>query len=113
MVRITNGVKEISVPEGAVKVYKNMGFRIVGEKNISHNKQNNVKGEDINKNKEQDKTIFLEGLLEKPISQWNQEEVKEFAAAKGYDVSNAKSLKEARNIIKKALEEEEKATIEA
>ena len=106
MVRITNGVKEISVPEGAVKVYKNMGFRIVGEKSVSQPKVKKVE-------EKKNDSISLEVILEKPISQWNQEEVKEFAAAKGYDVSNAKSLKEARNIIKKALEEEEKATIEA
>ena len=107
MVKITNGIEEISVTEGAVKIYKNMGFRPVGERPVSQPKVKKVE------EKKKNNSISLEGLLEKPISQWNQEEVKEFAAAKGYDVSSAKSLKEAKNIIKKALEEEEKAIVEA
>lgn len=108
MVKVTNGIETFTIPEGAMAVYKNMGFRKVGENKIT-NKEKPVKAE---KPKENNKSI-LEEIEEKPISQWNQEEVKEFAAAKGYDVSEAKSLKQAKAIIKKALEEEEKELVEA
>lgn len=111
MVKVTNGIETFTIPEGAMAVYKNMGFRKVGE-NKTTNKEKPVKPVKAEKPKENNKSI-LEEIEEKPISQWNQEEVKEFAAAKGYDVSEAKSLKQAKAIIKKALEEEEKELVEA
>lgn len=106
MLTITNGVETFVVPEGAAKIYKNMGFRPVGGTSTTveepvHNKANEVVGDNI-----------YDDLLSKPISQWNQDEVKEFAAAKGYDVSEAKSLKQAKAIIKDALDAEERALAE-
>jgi hypothetical protein len=55
----------------------------------------------------------FEELLEKPISQWNKMEVKDFAAAKGIDIHGTKNANEAKEIIKKYLEEEAKKAAEA
>lgn len=107
MVKVTNGIETFTIPEGAMAVYKNMGFRLVGGETPVE------KPAKVEKVKEPKKKNTLEEIEEKPISQWNQEEVKEFAAAKGYDVSGAKSLKQAKAIIKRALEEEEKELVEA
>ena len=111
MVKVTNGIDTISIPEGAVKVYKNMGFRPVGGKATKEVEP--VVVEQLTSEESTEVGIdYIEELLQKPISQWNQDEVKEFAAAKGYDVSGAKSLKQAKAIIKDALDEEEKAEVE-
>ena len=107
MVNVTNGIETFAIPEGAVKVYKNMGFKPIGVKSTFKAEQT-----PIDKLTEETEAGAFEDLLSKPISQWNQNEVKEFAAAKGYDVSGAKSLKQAKAIIKEALEEEEKILVE-
>lgn len=51
---------------------------------------------------------YAKELLEKPISQWTPEEIKEFARIKGIDTSAAKKVSEARTIVKKFLEEQNK-----
>lgn len=110
MVELTNGVDTFTVPEGAVGVYKNMGFRpIGGTPDLKH--VDNIKNDGELDGEQVDSTGdgYFDELLSKPISQWNQDEIKEFAAAKGYDVSEAKSLKQARAIIKDALDAESMA----
>ena len=109
MVELTNGVETFTVPEGAVGVYKNMGFRpVTGTPDLKH--VDNVENDGF-EDEPVDSTgdSYFDELLSKPISQWNQDEIKEFAAAKGYDVSEAKSLKQARQIIKSALDAESMA----
>ena len=108
MVEITNGIETFTIPEGAVNVYKNMGFSTIGDKS---KKVVKTEAPVIEQNEESNDIDFDE-LLTRPVSQWNQEEIKEFAAAKGIDVSNARSLKQARTIIKEALDAEEKALVE-
>ena len=49
---------------------------------------------------------YIEELMEKPISQWNKEEVKTYASLKNVDISNTKNIGEARNIIKQSIDEE-------
>jgi hypothetical protein len=44
--------------------------------------------------------IFVEEILEKPISQWNKEEIKRFAAINEIDISGTKNANEAKEIIK-------------
>lgn len=103
MVSITNGVETFTVPEGAVKIYGSMGFRPLSGYNKTTHKMKTMSAENV-----QSDDGEFDDILSKPISQWNQIEVKEFAAAKGLDVSGAKSLKEAKAIIKDALDEEAK-----
>ena len=45
----------------------------------------------------------MDEVQEKPISQWNKEEVKRFAALKNIDISGTKNAGEAKNIIKEFL----------
>ena len=107
MVKVTNGIETFTIPEGAVKVYGNMGFKPIGGKHVSKPKN------ETKSNTDEAGEDGFKDLLSKPISQWNQDEVKEFAAAKGYDVSGAKSLKQAKAIIKEALDFEEQTLAEA
>lgn len=51
---------------------------------------------------------YIEELLEKPLSQWSNEEVKEFVRIKGIDTSGAQKVSQVRAIIKTYLEEQNK-----
>ena len=55
---------------------------------------------------EADEEAYIEELMEKPISQWNKEEVKTYASLKNVDISNTKNIGEARNIIKQSIDKE-------
>ena len=99
LVRITNGVDTISVLPGAFKsIYKGLGYYIVeGQK-----PQENSKPQ-----KQQEEHDEFEELLEKPITQWSKNEIKQFAKEKGIDISGASNATEAKEIIKAYLEENE------
>ena len=60
----------------------------------------NLDDEDKKTNEE----AYIEELMEKPISQWNKEEVKTYASLKNIDISNTKNIGEARNIIKQSID---------
>ena len=54
---------------------------------------------------------FVEDILEKPLSQWTPDELKKFAEIKNIDTSEAKKVSQARAIIKKYLEEQQKKQV--
>lgn len=96
-VNITNGVNTFNVSEGAyTSIFKNQGYTIVEdeEKEIESNDEE----------MKADETDDFEELLEKPISQWTKQEIKDFASANGIDISGTKSATEAKEIIKQFLE---------
>lgn len=119
MVTLTNGIKMIRVPSGAVGIYKNAGFHVLSESELK-DKQEEFEEEyitprvfnkiDSHSNKNEDSKnedlIFVEELLEKPLSQWTNEEVKDFVRIKGIDTSGAQKVSQVRGIIKNYLEEE-------
>ena len=102
MVKITNGVDVFEVTRGAFDgIYSHQGFRVVNEKtDTKQNQQENITPE-----KSEDE-VFVEEVLEKPISQWNKEQVKRFAAIKGIDISGTKNANEAKEIIKSFIDGE-------
>lgn len=124
MVEITNGKKTFRVPAGSVEVYKGMGFRVVkkGSEPISSPVEKEpveeTGGEEDNGSVEEDdkesgvdasdEEKFVSELLEKPISQWTNDEVKEFVRIKDIDTSGAQKVSQVRGIIKSYLEEQSK-----
>ena len=99
MVKITNGVNVFEVTRGAFDgIYSRQGYRLVNEKA-------EVKAPEALAKKSED-DIFVEEILEKPISQWNKEEVKRFAAIKEIDISGTKNASEAKEIIKSFIDGE-------
>ena len=99
MVRITNGVNVFEVTKGAFDgIYSRQGYRLVDEKA----EVNAPKAPDALEKSEDD--IFVEEILEKPISQWNKEEVKRFAVIKEIDISGTKNANEAKEIIKSFID---------
>ena len=141
MVYITNGETTSKVPYSAfVAQYKKLGFRIVadeveGEKvpsdrGTTEDVQNgtetsaegnapeeaeDVDGTDVENEdedeQEADEAAFVEDILEKPLSQWSTEELKEFVRIKNIDTAGAKKTSEVRSLVKKYLEEQEKASV--
>lgn len=136
MVRITNGETTSRVPYSAyISYFKNIGFVIEGEeptspkattpKKVEEQPKVEEKVEDESETTDEveddyeaeedeeaaDNEAFVEDILEKPISQWTQDELKKFAEIKNVDTSKAKKVSEARAIIKKYLEEQAKAQV--
>lgn len=101
MVKITNGVNVFEVTCGAFDgIYSRQGYHLADE-----DKMADASAEPIIPEKSEDE-IFVEEILEKPISQWNKEEVKRFAAIKEIDISGTKNANEAKEIIKSFIDGE-------
>lgn len=101
MVKITNGVNVFEVTRGAFDgIYSRQGYKLVDEKAEVKTPEAPAAPE-----KSED-DIFVEEILEKPISQWNKEEVKRFAAIKEIDISGTKNANEAKEIIKSFIDGE-------
>lgn len=125
MVKISNGEVTQIVSRGAFDTqYKRLGFQIVEDNKVAEVKkaaeekkpESQVPDDDDFDADVADDTEDgddFEELLEKPISQWNKTEVKDFAAAKGIDIHGTKNANEAKEIIKKYLDDEAKKAAEA
>lgn len=104
MVKITNGVNVFEVTRGAFDgIYSRQGYAIMNEKAAKDAKT--PEAHKILEKTEDD--IFVEEILEKPISQWNKDEVKRFAGIKEIDITGTKNANEAKAIIKSFLEAQE------
>lgn len=125
MVRISNGRQTVEVTKGAFEnVYKNLGFYEVGvttaepvhqhqqtpptpptqETETSNEDQDG--GEENNEG--EGEPLDIEALLEKPLSQWTPEELKEFVSVKGIDTTGATKVSQVRKIVKAYLDEQAK-----
>ena len=127
MVKISNGEVTQIVSRGAFDTqYKRLGFQIVEDNKATEVKKEVKKAAEEKKSESQvpddddfdadaadDTEDDFEELLEKPISQWNKTEVKDFAAAKGIDIHGTKNANEAKEIIKKYLDDDAKKAAEA
>lgn len=128
MVKISNGEVTQIVSRGAFDTqYKRLGFQIVGDNQAVEAKKEVKKAVEEKKSEahvpdddfdadvadDTEDGDDFEELLEKPISQWNKTEVKDFAAAKGIDIHGTKNANEAKEIIKKYLDDEAKKAAEA
>ncbi len=128
MIEITNGEVTSKVPYTAYESqYKKLGFRPVSDSGVEEKKDvtpveeeheeedanvvvTNVAEEDVDEEDDAD-AAFVEDILEKPLSQWTTDELKEFVRIKDIDTSGAKKTSEVRSIVKAFLEEQDKASI--
>lgn len=95
MVKITDGKNIFEVTRGAFDgIYSRQGYTIMDEGKSSKKEAP----------KKSDDDLFLEEIVEKPISQWGKDEVKRFATLKGLDISGTKNVSEAKEIIKEFLD---------
>lgn len=105
MIKITNGVAVLEVTNGAYEgIYRHQGYRPVSAKA----EEKKTEGEQVSKAPEKtEDELFAEEIVKKPISQWNKDEVKRFAAIKSLDITGTKNANEAKEIIKTFLAEGE------
>lgn len=97
--------KTIEVPCGAAKAYQGLGFTI--DETVATEVAEEVRVED-NGNKEVHLTedeLFVRELEKKPLSQWNKDEVKRYAAICNVDISGTKNAQEAKERIKAFMDE--------
>lgn len=126
MVKITNGSKIFEVSRGAYdSVYKGLGFHVVGTEpaedkplkertqvppETEGDEEEDAPGENGGGSEtESGEGLDLDALLEKPLSQWEPDELKEFVRAKGIDTAGAKKVSQVRGIVKKYLDDQAKA----
>lgn len=131
MVVITNGIKRMSVPAGAVKPFLNMGYHVESKEErqaaeeIKPDKVLNSQVPDEDPNEEGEPAeeedgeeepsaddAYVAELLEKPISQWSNDEVKNFVKIKGIETAGVQKISQVRDIIKNYLNEQAKRDAE-
>ena len=99
MVKITNGVNVFEVSNGAFEgIYSKQGYSKVAETIPSAPVTEPV----VEKTEDE---LFVENVVEKPISQWSKDEVKRFAELKEVDISGTKNAGEAKELIKVYLDQ--------
>ena len=104
MVKITNGVNVFEVTNGAFdEIYSRQGYTVMDEEVFSNEVSET---EVVSVHEKSDDEVFVEEILEKPISQWSKDEVKRFAGIKGIDITDTKSANEAKDIIKSFIDGE-------
>ena len=102
MVKITNGKNVFEVTRGAFDgIYSRQGYVILDESKPAEQNEN------TNIPEKTDDEVFIDEVIEKPVSQWSKDEVKKFAALKDIDITGTKNAGEAKELIKKFLEENE------
>lgn len=100
MLKITNGKEVFEVTRGAFDgIYSRQGYTVINEKKDDQKV--------VQDDKRTDDEKFVDELIEKPISQWNKDEIKRFAALKEIDITGTKNAGEAKELIKKFLEDNE------
>lgn len=94
MVTVTNGTETVTVSRGAFEcILQRRGFRIVED----------TKPQKVEAAMSAEEAWAAE-QAEKPISLWSKKDVKRFAEIRKIDISTAKSLHEAREIVVKNLQ---------
>ena len=103
MIKITNGKNVFEVTRGAFDgIYSRQGYTVMESEPVGEQHDETPSAPE----KSEDE-LFIEEILEKPISQWNKDEIKRFAVIKEIDLTGTKNANEAKDLIKAFLEEDE------
>lgn len=96
MIKVTNGINVIEVSKGAYKdIYERQGYKPFKEVKKSPEKPQKAPESE---EKQEDE------IIQKPISNWNKEEVINFAKEHDIDISETKNVNEAKSIIKEFID---------
>ena len=97
MIKIQKDDAILTVTPSAFKtIFKSMGFKVVeSEKTVEP-----VVEQEVEKTEDEK---FIDEIVIKPISSWTKEELARVVSITGIDTSNAKTVKEAKEIVKEAL----------
>lgn len=122
MVKITNGIKTLTVTRGAFNgIYKSQGYVEVNPEVLGATSPSAV-ADSLDENTNADAEVadaevvgtnmetmsaddakFIVEAKEKPLSQWGKSDVKRYANIMGIDISGTRNVGEAKNIIKAHL----------
>lgn len=96
MISITNGERTFRVTKGAfTDIFNRYGFSVFNEKSpVVH----------VTVDEEEYETDIVDPIIEKPIAQWTNKEVTQFAEEHHIDLSEAKNIAEKRILIRDAIE---------
>lgn len=118
MVIVSNGIEVFSITAGALPLYEGMGFHKATKEEIYGGTPKHVKISEVGvesdaeegegEHSDSEDEVYVAELLEKPLTQWTNEEIKEFVRIKGIDTSSAAKVSQVRGIIKTYLEEQTK-----
>lgn len=104
MIKITNGKTVMEVSHGAYQqIYRLQGYVPYQD----GAKQAEPDGKEPAAPEKSEDEKFIDELMEKPISQWNKDEVKRFAVLKEINIAGTKNANEAKDRIKEFLKAEE------
>lgn len=116
MVKITNGIKTLTVTRGAFNgIYKSQGYVEVNQEvlgatspsavadRLDENTDNDAEVDEV-ETMSADDAKFVAEAKEKPLSQWSKNDVKRYANIMGIDISGTRNVGEAKNIIKAHLD---------
>lgn len=102
MINIKRGDEELKVSISAYNsIFKPMGF--VHNVKVATKKPEKVESTPIESEKSDDEK-FIEDIVLKPISSWTKEELGRVVEIKKIDTSSATTVKQAREIVKQALD---------
>ena len=100
MIKITNGQTVVEVSNGAYEsIYKSLGYYP-----LKKGKGSGKSSEALTEVSDDLPNNEIENVEEKPLSKWDKNEVKAFAAEHNIDISSTKNINEAKDIIEKFLE---------
>lgn len=123
MIEITNGNDKYTVTRGAYEtVYKGMGFYPVGQEPVVQSTGGDTSDVDevvpervedadveavdapagpleAEESEEPEDEKWCKSIRQKPISQWNKQELKRYATLNGIDVSGARTVNDVRSKI--------------
>lgn len=103
MINIKRGDEELKVSISAYNsIFKPMGFTPV--KVVTKRPPETVKTDGSAESEKTDDEKFIEDIVLKPISSWTKEELSRVVEIKKIDTSSATTVKQAREIVKQALD---------
>lgn len=101
MINIKRGDEELKVSISAYNsIFKPMGFTPI---KVVTKRPEKVENTPIESEKTDDEK-FIEDIVLKPISSWTKEELSRVVEIKKIDTSSATTVKQAREIVKQALD---------
>jgi hypothetical protein len=103
MINIKRGDEELKVSISAYNsIFKPMGFTPI--KVVTKRPPEIVKPDGSAESEKTDDEKFIEDIVLKPISSWTKEELSRVVEIKKIDTSSATTVKQAREIVKQALD---------
>lgn len=94
MVKVTNGVDTFEVTMGAYKdIFASQGYKLITEAEVVPQ----MSSGEPSKTEEE---LFLEEIVEKPVSEWTKDELKKFADLNEISLDGIHSVNDVREVIK-------------